>query len=95
MHKFWTIPTPNMIYTTLHNYTNMMVGKHGIHIVEIVVVVLLLLSPTVHIPYYFWTSGLSKYTDMSVSHERLFHHLDVTHTNQFYTLPFSSLSLCG
>ena len=40
----------------------MMVDEHGIQMFEVVVVVLLFLSPQVHIPYYVWTSGLSKYT---------------------------------
>ena len=44
MHELWAISTVNMMYTTLQNYTNMMVGKRGIQIiVEVVVVVLLLL----------------------------------------------------
>ena len=41
MHAFWTIPTANMTYTRLHNYTNMVGGEHGIHTFEVVVVVLL------------------------------------------------------
>ena len=32
-----------MIYTKLQNYTNMVVGKHGIQTMEVVLVVLLLL----------------------------------------------------
>ena len=43
MHEFWTIPTANMRYTRLQNYTNMVVGKHGIQTFKVVVVVLLLL----------------------------------------------------
>ena len=46
-----------------------MVGEHGLQTFEVVVVDLFLLllafdvlSPQVHIPDYFWTSGLSKYT---------------------------------
>ena len=63
-----------MTYMRLQNYTNMVVGEHGIQTFEVVVVALLLLrvsfdvflSPQVHIPYYVWTSGLSKYTKMSI-----------------------------
>ena len=43
MHKFWTMPTANMMYTKSQNDTNIVVGKHGIKIFEVVVVVLLLL----------------------------------------------------
>jgi hypothetical protein len=52
MHDFWTIPTANMTYTRLQNYTNMVVGKHGIQIFEVVVGVLLLflLSLDVFVP---------------------------------------------
>ena len=68
MHEFETIPIANMVFTRSQNYTNMVVGKHGIQRFEVVVIVLLVfllhlmfLSPPLHIPYYFWTSGLSKY----------------------------------
>ena len=30
MHESWTLPTANMTYTRSQNYTNMVVGKHGI-----------------------------------------------------------------
>jgi hypothetical protein len=30
MHECWTIPTANMPYTRLQNYTNMVVEKHEI-----------------------------------------------------------------
>ena len=64
MHDFWTISTANMMYTRSLNYSKFMVaGKHGIQTFEVVVVVSFdFLSPHVHIPYYFWTSRLSKYT---------------------------------
>ena len=52
MHDFWTIPTVNMTYTRLQNYTNMVVGKHRIQTFEVVVGVLLLflLSLDVFVP---------------------------------------------
>ena len=52
MHEFWTIPSTNMMYTRLQNYTNMMVGEHGIQTFEVVIVVLLLLllSSDVFVP---------------------------------------------
>ena len=71
MHDFWIISTVDMTYTRSQNCANMMVGTHGIQTFELVVVVLLLLlllfvvlvSTSAH-PYYFGTSGLSKYTSM-------------------------------
>ena len=50
-----------MTYTVSQNYTDMMIGEHGIQTFKVVVVVLLLffvviwcfLSPQVHISYYF------------------------------------------
>ena len=55
-----------MMYTRSQNYTNMVVGRHGIQTFEVMVVVLLLLlllfdflPPQIHISYYFWISGLS------------------------------------
>ena len=42
MHEFWTIPTTDMTYIRLQNYTNMMVGKNGTQTFEVVVVVVLL-----------------------------------------------------
>ena len=40
---FWTIPTTKIMYTRSQNYINLVLGKHGIQIFEVVVVVLLLL----------------------------------------------------
>ena len=40
---FWTIPTTKIMYTRSQNYINLVLGKHGIQILEVVVVVLLLL----------------------------------------------------
>ena len=59
-----------MMYTRSQNYTNMMVGKHGIQTFEVVVVMLLfLLSPfdvfvsiSAQPLIIFETNGLSKYT---------------------------------
>ena len=42
MHEVWTILT-NLTYTRSQNYTNMVVGEHGIQTSKVVVVVLLLL----------------------------------------------------
>ena len=55
MHEFWIISTVNMTYTRSQNYTNMMVGEHGMQTFEIMVVVIFLmfLSPQVHIPIIF------------------------------------------
>jgi hypothetical protein len=52
MLDFWTIPTINMMYTRLQNYTNMVIGKYGIQTFKIVVVVLKLslLSFDVFVP---------------------------------------------
>ena len=41
MHEIGSIPTTNMMYTRLQNYTNMVVGKHELHTFEVVVVVFL------------------------------------------------------
>ena len=41
MHEFGSIPTANMMYTRSQYYQNLVVGRHGIHTFEIVVVVLL------------------------------------------------------
>ena len=41
MHEFWTILATNVTYTRSQNYTNMMVGKHGIQTFKVMVVVLL------------------------------------------------------
>ena len=65
MHDFWTIATSNMTYTSrLQNYG----GWYEIQTFEVVIVVFVLLpmsfdvfAPQVHIPFYFWTSGLFKY----------------------------------
>ena len=72
MHELWK--TANMMYTRSLNYSkSMLVGKHGTQTFEVLLVALLLLLllfdvsvPQVHNPYYFWTSGLSKYTYMLV-----------------------------
>ena len=42
-HEFWTIPTTNLMYNKLQNYTNMVVGEHGIQTFEVMIIVLLLL----------------------------------------------------
>ena len=39
MHEFGTIPTTNVTYTRSQNYTNMVVGEHGLQTFEVVVVV--------------------------------------------------------
>ena len=41
MHEFWTNPTVIMTYTRSQNYTNMVVGEHGMQTFEVVVVMLL------------------------------------------------------
>ena len=41
MHEFWTIHIVNMMYNTSQNYTNMMVGEHGIQTFEVVIVVVI------------------------------------------------------
>ena len=71
MHEFWTISTIIVAYTRSKNYTNMVVFEHEIQTFEIMVVVLLFLLllfdifvPHMHIPYHFWRSGSSKYTQM-------------------------------
>ena len=59
------MPTANLTYNKSQNYTNIMIGKHELQTFKVVVVVLLafdVFSPQMHIPYYFWTSGLSKNT---------------------------------
>ena len=62
-----------MTSTRSPNYTNMMVGEHGIQKFEVVVIMLLLLLvsfdvfvPTSAHSYDFWTFGLSIYTKMSI-----------------------------
>ena len=65
INEFWTIAAANMTYTKLQNYTNSVIGEHGIQTFEFMVVVLLLLvfevfSPQEHTPFYCWTSGLSE-----------------------------------
>ena len=42
MHEFWTIQCQYDVYM-INNYTNMVVGKHGIQTFKVVVVTLLLL----------------------------------------------------
>ena len=49
MHGFWTMPTTNMMYTRSQNYTNMVIGKHGIQTSKVVIVVLLL-SVAIFVP---------------------------------------------
>ena len=49
MHDFWKILIANMTYTKW-NYITMVVGEHGIQTLKVVVIVLLFLSPQVHIP---------------------------------------------
>jgi hypothetical protein len=43
MHECWIIPTVNMTYIRSQNYTNMVVGEHGIQTLKVMVVVLLFL----------------------------------------------------
>ena len=43
MYKIWTIPIINMMHSTSQNYTNMVVGEHGIRTFKVAVVMLLLL----------------------------------------------------
>ena len=52
MHEFWTISTIDMTYTRLQNYTNMVVGEHGIQTfkVGVIMLLLLLLSFDVFVP---------------------------------------------
>jgi hypothetical protein len=52
MREFWTMPTANMMYTQSQNYTNMLVGEHGIQTFELVIVILLLvlLSFAIFVP---------------------------------------------
>ena len=38
MHEIWTIPTANVMYTRLQNYTNLMVGENAIQTFDGVVV---------------------------------------------------------
>ena len=66
MYEFWTIPSANMMYARLQNYTNMMVDRHEIQTFEIMsfMIIILLLSFNVsslqvHIPHNLCTSGLS------------------------------------
>ena len=42
MHEFWTIPMANMMCTRSQNYTNKVVGKHGLQTFEFVFIVLLI-----------------------------------------------------
>lgn len=43
MLEYWTIPTANITYTILQNYTTMVVGKDEIQPFEVKVVVLIFL----------------------------------------------------
>jgi hypothetical protein len=51
MREFWTIPTANMMYTTSQNYTNMVVGKHGIQTFEVNVVVVVVQCGTKNVSF--------------------------------------------
>ena len=68
MLEFWTNPTVNTTYTISQNYTNMIVGEHGMQTFEIVVVVLFLLMvfgvfvPTIAHAFIFSTIGVSNCT---------------------------------
>jgi hypothetical protein len=44
MHEFGITPTANVTNTRSQNYTNMVVGEHGIQTFEVVTVMLLLSS---------------------------------------------------
>ena len=52
MEEFWIIPTVDVTYIRLQNYTNLVVGKHGIQTFKVVVVVLLylLLTSDIFVP---------------------------------------------
>jgi hypothetical protein len=62
-----------MTYTRSQNYTNLVVGEHEIQTFKVVTSVLLLLLlllntfvPNNAHPLFFWTSGLSKCTYISI-----------------------------
>ena len=67
MYELFIITTANETYTKSQNYTNMVIGKHGIQPFKNVIVVLLFVvccfcpHKYTH-PFYFETSDLSKYT---------------------------------
>ena len=46
MEEFWIIPTIDVTYIRLQNYTNLVVGKHEIQTFKVAVVVLLFLLLT-------------------------------------------------
>ena len=75
MHDYWTISIANTTYTKSQHYKKMVVNKHEIQTFEVAIVMLLLLllSFDVFVPtnthfliFFIWTSGLSKYTSMSI-----------------------------
>jgi hypothetical protein len=73
IYEFWRILTSNMTYTRLQKYTNLVVGEHEIQTFKVVTSVLLLLLllfdtfvPNNAHPLFFWTSGLSKCTYISI-----------------------------
>jgi hypothetical protein len=64
MHEFWTIPTANMTYTRSQNYTIWWLAnieyKHStlwLLCCCFWCCCFMFLSPQVHVPYKFWTSG--------------------------------------
>ena len=93
MQERWTIPTANMTYIRLENYTNMVVGEHMEYkTFEVVVVVLLFVmlwfDVFVHVgahpllfldKWYVWIYLNVNLAIIHKSHWRLFHPLDVTH----------------
>ena len=75
--------TINIVYTGSQNYTNMVVGEHGIQTIEGVVDILLFLrllfdvfAPTNAHPLLIWTSGLLKYTYMPICIILKFYNID-------------------
>ena len=71
MHELWIVPTANMTFSTiLQNHANMIVDNTNIQSCGCCVVALLfscnMFVPTSGHLLLFWTSGLSKYTEMSV-----------------------------
>ena len=80
-----------MKYTRLQNYTNMMVDEHGIQtfiVADVVLLVLLLLfdvlSPQLHVPYYFWAISFSKYTQYHIWEEDMYVVTDVCVGDMYY-----------
>jgi NADH:ubiquinone oxidoreductase subunit 3 (subunit A) len=69
----------------------MMVDEHGIQTFRVVDVVLLILSllfdvlsPQVHIPYYFWAISFSKYTPCQFWEEDMYVVMDVCVGDMYY-----------